>query len=42
MTDLSPAAQAVLNRTAKQVLADCRINMEQIAAAVLPAPQEVG
>jgi hypothetical protein len=36
-TPLSPAAQAVLNRTAEQVLADRRINMEHIAAAALRA-----
>jgi len=34
---LSPAAQAVLNKTAEQVLADRRINMEHIAAAALRA-----
>jgi hypothetical protein len=37
VADLSPAAQAVLNRTAEQVLADRRINMEHIAAAALRA-----
>jgi len=37
---LSPAAQAVLNRTAEQVLADRRINMEHIAAAALRAAAE--
>jgi len=37
VADLSPAARAVLNRTAEQVLADRRINMEHIAAAALRA-----
>jgi hypothetical protein len=37
MTDLSPAAQNVINVTAEQVLADRRINMEHIAAAALRA-----
>jgi hypothetical protein len=37
VADLSPAAQAVLNRTAEQVLADRRINMEHITAAALRA-----
>jgi len=37
MTDLSPAAQAVINSTAEQVLADRRIKMEHIAAAALRA-----
>jgi hypothetical protein len=37
MTSLSPAAQAVINSTAEQVLADRRIKMEHIAAAALRA-----
>jgi hypothetical protein len=37
MTSLSRAAQAVINSTAEQVLADRRINMEHIAAAALQA-----
>jgi len=37
MTNLSTAAQAVINSTAEQVLADRRIKMEHIAAAALRA-----
>ena len=37
MTDLSPAAQAVMNATAEQVLADRRIKLEHITAAALRA-----
>ena len=37
MTDLSPAAQAVINATAEQVLADRRIKLEHITAAALRA-----
>jgi predicted HD phosphohydrolase len=37
MTSLSPAAQAVINSTAEQVLADRRIKIEHIAAAALRA-----
>ena len=40
MTTLSPAAQAVINRTAEQVLADRRIKIEHIAAAALRAAVE--
>jgi hypothetical protein len=37
MTSFSPAAQAVINSTAEQVLADRRIKIEHIAAAALQA-----
>jgi hypothetical protein len=37
MTSLSRAAQAVINSTAEQVLADRRIKIEHIAAAALQA-----
>jgi hypothetical protein len=37
MTSLSRAAQAVINSTAEQVLADRRIKIEHIAAAALRA-----
>ena len=37
MTELSPAAQAVLNAAAKAVLAHPRLNLEHIAAAALCA-----
>lgn len=37
MADLSPDAQAVMERTAAQVLADRRVNLEHITAAALRA-----
>jgi len=37
---LSPVPQEVINATAKQVLADGRINLEHIAAAALRALAE--
>ena len=37
---LSPAAQAVINSTAEQFLADRRIKMEHIAAAALRAIED--
>jgi hypothetical protein len=37
VAELSPQAQAVINATAEQVLADRRINMEHITAAALRA-----
>jgi hypothetical protein len=41
MAELSPAAQAVINATAEQVLADRRIRMEHIAAAAIRAAASV-